>query len=80
MIQREDFGEAISNALGLVPFVLNFGGSEVRRFGCSEVRRLTSSWIGGSEGEVWKVTNKMEGNMVNEIFELSNYGIPARYK
>lgn len=38
--QREDFGEAISNALGLVPFVLNFGGSEVRRFGGAEVRRF----------------------------------------
>lgn len=41
---------------------------------------MTSSWIEGSEGEVREVTNKMEGNMVNEIFELSNYGIPARYK
>lgn len=80
MTQREDFGEAISNTLGLVPFVLNFRGSEVRRFRGSEVRRLTSSWIEGSEGEVWKVTNKMEENVVNEIFELSNYGIPAQYK
>lgn len=40
MTQQEDFGEAISNALGLVPFVLNFGGSEVRRFGSAEVRRF----------------------------------------
>lgn len=52
----------------------------MRRFGGSEVWRLTSSWIEGSEGEVWKVTNKIEENVVNEIFELSNYSIPARYK
>lgn len=42
--QQEDFSEAISNALGLVPFVLNFGGSEVWRFRSTEVQKH-----GGSE-------------------------------